>query len=195
MMRYSRFTRFLHALIAVLMILQLSVSLVMEHPHARRAMEPVGLWFFRWHEYMGITLLVLLAVSWLYRFATWRREAQGDAFPWLHASGRAALASELKAFARLRWNALPEHGALAGTVQGAGLLLGSALAVTGLRLYLLLGPDDSVTQAVESLGDIHSALGNIMWAYLGGHACMALWHQYTGHGTMVGMFSFWKRKG
>ena len=194
-MRYSRITRFLHALLAVLMSMQLAVSLVMEHPHARRAMEPVGLWFFRWHENMGIALFVLLAVSWLYRFTTWRREVQGDAIPWLHASGRAALASELKSFARLRWNALHEHGALAGSVQGAGLLLGSALAVTGLGLYVLLGPADTVTQAVESLGDIHSALGNIMWAYLGGHACMALWHQYTGHGTMVGMFSFWKRKG
>ena len=194
-MRYSRFIRFLHALIAVLIILQLTVSLVMEHPHARGPMSPDGLWYFRWHERIGIILCGLLVVSWLYRFATWKREAQGDAFPWLHASGRAALASELKSFARLRWSALPEHGALAGTVQGLGLLLASALAAGGVAIYILLGPNDTVSSTVNSLGDIHSLLGNIMWGYLGGHACMALWHQYAGSGTLGAMFSFWKRRG
>jgi cytochrome b561 len=41
--------------------------------------------------------------------------------------------------------------------------------------------------------DVHSFLSNFMWAYLVGHAILALWHQLAGHRTLARMFSLGDR--
>jgi cytochrome b561 len=187
-MRYSKVIRWLHAVVAVTITFLLAISLVMDHPHAKKPMTADGGLYFRWHEWIGLLALAALAFGWIYRITRWKRESQGRFFPWIAASGRQSLFGETRQFLMLRWTQIPQDGALAGTLHGLGLLLASAMVLTGGAIYIALWPDDKVTPAAHSLMDLHSFLSTFMWIYLCGHALMALWHQYMGHGSLARIF-------
>ncbi len=185
---YSRFIRWTHALAAIAIVFQMAISLIMDHPHTKKPMTIDGGQYFAWHEWVGLAALAVIIAGWLYRLVQWKREGHGRLFPWVDASGRQTLGRELLQFLRLRWTTLPVDGALAGSIHGLGLLLGTVMAVTGGIIYFGLGPENKVTPAVHSVMDAHSFLATFMWAYLGGHAVMALWHQFAGHGSFARMF-------
>jgi cytochrome b561 len=186
--RYSRTIRLTHALVAVAIVFQLAISLIMDHPHSKRPMTPDGGLYYDWHQWVGLGALGVLAYAWVYRLLTWKRESQGRIFPWVTAAGRTALAHETKQFLMLRWTAIPADGALAGTVHGLGVLIASAMALTGGAIYLALGAQRTVTPTAHSIMDLHSFMSTFMWVYLCGHAAMALWHQYAGHGSFARIF-------
>jgi cytochrome b561 len=177
-----------HTLTAVAIVFQMVISLIMDHPHAKKPMTLDGEVYFRWHEWVGLAALAVLACGWVYRLVNWKRESQGRFFPWVTASGRQSLIQEMGQFLRLRWTAIPEYGALAGTIHGLGILIASAMAITGGLVYVALGPQDTVTATAHSLMDLHSFLATFIWVYLGGHAFMAVWHQYMGHGSFARIF-------
>jgi cytochrome b561 len=179
--RYSRTIRIAHALIAVAIVFQLAISLIMDHPHTKRPMTADGGLYYSWHQWVGLAALAVLAYAWLYRLFTWKRESQGRIFPWVTTAGRSALARETGQFLMLRWTRIPVDGALSGTVHGLGILIASAMALTGGAIYLALGPQNAVTPTAHTIMDVHSFLSTFMWIYLCGHALMAFWHQYAGH--------------
>src|ERR1039457_1513546 len=187
-MRYSRFIRLSHALTAVAITFQLVISLFMDHPHPGKPMTIGGGLYFRWHEWVGLAALAFLAFGWIYRLLNWKRESQGGLFPWVESPGRLSLVGEAGELLLLRWTRIPEDGALVGTIHGLGLLIASAMVITGAVLYVALGPQDTVTSPVNSLMNLHSFLSTFMWVYLCGHAFMALWHQYMGHGSLARVF-------
>lgn len=178
--RYSRPLRAMHGLIAVAIVAQMILTLVMDHPSAKRPMRVPGAAYFQWHEWVGLATFAVLAVNWLYRVVKWKREGQGRLFPWVTREGLVALGGELRDFLRLNWKAIPAEGALAGTVHGLGLLLATALAVTGVMLYIVLWPANVVTPLANQLMYVHQLLGPAMWTYLAGHGAMAVWHWFSG---------------
>jgi len=185
---YNRFIRLSHTLTAVAITFQLVISLVMDHPHTKQPMTIDGGLYFRWHEWIGLAALAILACGWIYRLTNWKRESHGRLFPWVTSSGRRSLVDETGQFLLLRWTKIPENGALAGTIHGLGLLIALTMALTGGAIYVALGPQDTVTTTAHSLMDLHSFLATFMWVYLCGHAFMALWHQYMGHGSLARIF-------
>jgi cytochrome b561 len=186
--RYSRFIQWSHALLAVAIVFQLVIALIMDHPHANRPMAIDGGLYFRWHEWVGLAALAILACGWIYRLINWKREFQGRFFPWVTSAGRQSLVRETAQFLRLRWTTVPEDGTLVGTIHGLGLLISSAMVLTGGILFVALGPQDTVTPVVKNVMDLHSSLATFMWAYFCGHASMALWHHYMGHGGFARIF-------
>jgi cytochrome b561 len=192
-MIYSRWIRVLHALLAIAITFQLGVSLVMSHPSPKRPMPPAGALYFRWHEWVGLFALAVLVAGWAYRVIAWKRASQARLFPWITLGGLRALMREARDFLSLRWTRIPQDGALAGTAHGMGLLLVTAMAVSGGLIYWALGPNDTVTPTVRSVGSVHAFLATFTWVYLCGHAAMALWHQYAGHATLVRMFRLSER--
>ena len=187
-MRYRRFTRLSHTLTAVAITFELVISLIMDHPQTNKPMTIDGGLYFRWHEWVGLAALAILACWWIYSLINWKRESQGRLFPWVASPGRLSLVRETGQFLLLRWTNIPEDGALVGTIHGLGLLIASAMVITGGVLYVALGPQDTVTSPVNSLMNLHSFLSTFMWVYLCGHAFMALWHQYMGHGSLARVF-------
>lgn len=187
---YSRFLRIAHALVACSATLALGISLVMDHPHRSRAMTHGGGLLFHWHEAAGLFALAVLVAGWAYRVMNWRRESQRRLFPWLTLDGARALARELVDFLRLRWTAIPESGALAGTVHGLGLLAITAMAITGGAIYATLGAQDTLTPTASSIMHLHSFIATFAWIYFCGHALMAVWHELIGHASLRRMFSF-----
>lgn len=187
-MQYSRIIRLFHTLTAFAITFQMVISLIMDHPHPKKPMTGDGGLYFLWHEWMGLAAFAILVCGWAYRVVNWRRESQGRLFPWLGSSGRLSLVRETIEFLRLRWSGISQDGALSGTVHGLGLLIATAMVVTGVVIYIALGPQDTVTPTVRNLMNLHSFLATFMWIYLCGHALMAIWHQYMGHGSLARIF-------
>jgi cytochrome b561 len=187
--RYNRSLRFMHALIALAIVVQMVLTLFMEHPSARRAMSPTGALYFQGHEWVGLSAVTVLAINWIYRLSKWKREGQRRLFPWITRDGLVKLGGELRDFLRLKWSAIPVDGALAGTIHGLGLLLASEFAVTGALLYILLWPANVVTPLAKQLMEVHQFMGPAMWTYLAGHGAMGVWHQFSGDGSLARMFS------
>jgi cytochrome b561 len=185
---YSGPLRLLHALLAISVTFQLVTSLVMSHPSPRHPMSEAGALYFHWHEWIGLAALAVLLVSWVYRVTTWKRDSHARLFPWLTRQGLHGLKRETASFLTLRWSRIPEYGALAGTVHGAGILLATAMAVTGGAIYVTLGPGDAVTPTADTLMNVHQPMGIFMWIYLCAHSIMALWHEYAGHGAFRRIF-------
>lgn len=188
--RYNRALRFMHALIALAIVVQMVLTLLMEHPSAKRTMSATGAFYFQWHEWVGLAGVAILAINWIYRLSKWKREGQGRLFPWVARDGRAQLGAELRDFVHLKWVAIPVDGALAGTIHGLGLLLATELAATGALLYVLLWPANVVTPLAKQLMEVHQFLGPAMWTYLAGHGAMAVWHQFSRERSLVQMFSW-----
>ena len=85
----------------------------------------------------------------------------------------------------------PHHQAeapLASAVHGAGLLLMTAMAASGLLWWQ--GPASLTETAIE----LHVLCGNLVWAYLIGHALMGLFNHVRKDTSLGQMWSFGPRK-
>ena len=185
MVRYSRYIRLSPALIAVATIFQLVISFIMDHPYASKPMTSGGGLYFRWHEWVDVVALAILACGWIYRVINWKQAFHGRFFPWVTAPGRLSLVRETGQFLRFRWTEIPQDGALVGTIHGLGLSIIAALVLTGGALYVALGAQNTVTPQARSLVTLHLSLATFMWIYLCGHTLMAVWHQYIGQGDFA----------
>ncbi len=178
--RHAFTTRLFHAGVAVAVAFQLLVSLVMDGPEAGRP-DGLALWA---HEYAGLATLALILAFWanlaLRRVGTDR----GALFPWASPQRRAAVMADLiavrAAVTRLRPPAHDETAALASAAHGLGLLLMSAMALSGAAWFWLGG---------WLLLEAHGLFGNLAWAYLVGHAGMGALHHLLGQAPLGAMWS------
>lgn len=69
-------------------------------------------------------------------------------------------------------------------MHGLGLLTATAMAATGSALALLALHKGQASTVLE----IHKLISNLMWAYLIGHAGLALLHQLAGQRVLQRMF-------
>lgn len=187
-MRYDKLTRWLHAGIALGIVLQLLSSLVMEVPKPGDARSALASAVFEAHETVGIGVLALLLTRWLWQLSGHAANGLGQLFPWFSRQRRAAVLGELQRLARLRFKEIPESGALAGGVHGLGLVLAAAMALSGTVIFFGMGEDGTTPAAVAALKEVHSFLATFMWIYLIGHGAMAAVHQWLGHRTLSEMF-------
>lgn len=188
----SVMTRALHALLAMAVIYQLASSLYMEGPrHGREAGGLPGL-LFNVHEWVGLASLGVVLMFWLWALLRRGETGLGALIPWFSRSRRAALKTDLlrhlQAFGEFK---IPDHRAhapLPDAIHGLGLLLVSAMAATGTFFYV--GHDDTglVKTLANEAKELHETLANVVWAYLIGHAGMALLHSATDHDIIQAMF-------
>lgn len=171
-------TRLLHAGLATTVILQLGSGLVMRGP---RAGHP-GDWMFEFHQYCGLTSFSL-AFGFFLVVALRRTVTEpGLLFPWFDARRLAALWKDMELHAQaVRAMRVPRcdgHAPLASAVHGLGLLLLTAMAATGtvFSIASLLGEQNDAFVRVAF--GMHHAMANLVWAYLIGHAGLAVLHHY-----------------
>ncbi len=171
--------RLVHAGLALAVIVQLGTSLAMETPDPG---QPESL-LFEAHQIAGLVALALAVAFWA--VALVRRAGAGAAplLPWFDASARRAVRDDLaRHVAAARALRLAEHveGApLASAIHGLGLSLMTAMA--GLGAFWLLGETLGAPATIlEAAIGVHALLGNVVWAYLFGHAGMALAHEAAG---------------
>lgn len=178
---HSTVTKVLHLLIAAAVVHQLVISLMMKKPGP----ETAGDALFELHEWVGLFSLGLLLAFFLWTTTRRRETTIGMLYPWFSGHRLRALRMDVKAhLASLKAGRIPltEERPLASAVHGVGLLLVVVMAATGAAGYLIAG--------ARSLLSIHETLAPLIWAYLIGHAGLAVLHQLAGHRILQNMFGF-----
>ena len=184
----SHVTRFLHLLLLVMVLHQLVGSQFIERPLPGD--EPA--WPFLLHEWIGVAAFGVLGAFWAWTLVRDRRETPlSRLLPWFSIAGwRAVLVDALRTVPRLFGAESAGHeadGALASAVHGLGLLVASAMALTGAAYLFLF---EGTPEGKLVLG-LHKAAANLMWAYVIGHAGAAALHVLWGDGVLQRMF--WRR--
>jgi cytochrome b561 len=188
-MKSSLTTRILHAALAVAIVHQLVVSLFMERPKPAGPTENLA---FDLHETVGLISLGLLALYWLWTMVRLNEEGPSALFPWFSAGRRRRVLADIGTYLRsLAQRRLPSPTAetpLASAIHGLGLLVATAMAVTGGIVYALMGGDGSLSGDGRLVLELHEAFASLMWAYLIGHAGIAVVHDFVGHRVLGRMF-------
>lgn len=192
--RYGWATRLAHMGLALAILLQLATSLFMSEPKPGRPEDLL----FQVHEYSGLTALGFAFMFWCILAVRRSGTEFGALFPWFSAARRHAFAEDVvlhgRATRRLTFPAYRDDGPLAAAAHGLGLLLITTMATSGALWFAseLLG--FSETLAIELIIEFHKLLANLVWAYLLGHAGMALLHHVRRDASLGQMWSFSGRR-
>lgn len=174
-------TKLIHGSLMLAVTWQLLGSNLMERP---RFAAP-GNFFYEVHEWVGLATLVIVVVFWLWTALRRRETRLAALLPWFSGAGWRAVLTDARAhWAAVRALKLPDPTAdtpLASAVHGLGLLTALAMAATGGLLYLQALPGGLVLE-------VHKIVSNLMWAYVVGHAGLAVVHQMAGHRMLQRMF-------
>ena len=177
-------TQVLHNLMALLITAQLAVGALMHAPRPGEAPRTM----FELHEVLGLTSLATVAA-----FVAWALLRRVDTpvrqlFPWF-GEARARVLGQFVLLLRGLWQRrLPDPEAtadFASAIHGLGLLAAIGMSASGGLYWLLTEILGNTGNLPHQIGEFHSTLANLMWAYLGGHVFMALLHQWLGHGTLL----------
>jgi cytochrome b561 len=182
-------TRLLHILIAVLVISQVTTSQFMVAPGKNREEDLL----FEIHEYTGIVTFFLIFGLWVYTFSRARGTRPGLLFPWFSRNTLSALAADarlhLRALMKFR---LPDHqqnSPLASAVHGLGILLIVLMAGTGVTWFIGMQFGNMAQSWAKAAKEVHELFSNLVWAYLIGHAGIALINHFAGKQRLSEMWS------
>ncbi|MGD0639289.1 MAG: cytochrome b/b6 domain-containing protein [Roseiarcus sp.] len=180
----SHVTRLLHLSLLLVVLHQLLSSTVMERPMPGD--DPA--WPYAMHEWVGVAGLGVLALFWLWTLVRHPLETPlAKLLPWFSPSRVAAVFEDVARLVRALFSfRMPplELDALASAVHGLGLLVASFLALSGAAwFYLFAG-----TPYGRIVMGMHKLSANLMWAYLIGHASIALIHHALGDDIFSRMF-------
>ncbi|MGE5310357.1 MAG: cytochrome b/b6 domain-containing protein [Nitrospirota bacterium] len=194
-MNYDRVVRWLHAGMALAVVIQMLSSMVMQVPQpGRMPLEPQHA-FFLIHEASGLTVVTLLVLHWLWALSGYVAGGWGHLFPWFSRARLQALLAALKALPTwLRDNRAVDEEVmhpLVGAVHGLGLL--TVMALTGATMVLGMGLGGSMGTILRAVRWAHGFFANFMWAYVMGHVAMALLHQVRGERLLTKMFDLRSR--
>lgn len=175
-------TRSLHGALLLAVLWQLLGSNFVERPRNGQA----GNSMYELHEAVGLGTLGLVVAFWIWSLVRRRDTPFGALFPWLSRARLRALGADLaRHWAELKRLRLPGGEAetpLASAVHGLGLLTVLAMGSSGAWLFTQAQPGGLVLE-------LHQLVANLLWAYVVGHAGLALLHQLTGHRVLQRMFT------
>jgi cytochrome b561 len=190
----SHLTRLLHLLLLLTVLHQLAGSQIMERPFPGD--DPA--WPFLLHEWVGVAGLAILVLFWTWTLLRHRSETPlSRLIPWFSGAGyRAVFVDAKRSVDRLislgtpRDGAEDAAGALASAVHGLGLLVASAMALSGAAYFFFF---EGTSLGAPVLG-LHKLFANFMWAYLIGHGSLAILHALWGDDILPTMFWLRSRK-
>lgn len=194
-MKYDRMTRWLHAGIALGVTAQLGLSLVMQAPDDQDEVLASGLplQLFEAHENIGMALLALLALHWLWSLSGHIQDGFAHLFPWFSKQRMDKVMADIDQVIKLKMPDPEISNALAGAVHGLGLLAATGMAATGAVIFFNLNLiTGHMTELGETFHNMHGVIALLMWAYLIGHIAVAIMHKRMGHTNVKEMFSLFK---
>ena len=192
-MKYDRGIRWLHAGIALGVIIQLSTSQLMKVPESGKSITEPGLSLFMVHRWSGIGIFALVTLHWFWGLGGHITGGWGHLFPWFSKARFEALIADVKAVPEWLRGRFPDQlsqtAPLVGAVHGLGLLAVSAMVVTGATIFFGMASDGSMPTAVKGVARAHGFIANFIWVYFVGHVAMALFHQLRGEPLITDMFN------
>lgn len=180
-LRRSALTRVLHGSILLAVIYQLVGSLALSRPLPGEDPQPNMLV----HEYLGMAALGLVLAFWIWTLVRRGETRLGRLVPWFSPRRIAAVVDDTATQLDNVLHGRVSHeadGAMASAIHGLGLLVLTGMAVSGTAFFFAHGH----TAHLLLIG--HKLLANLMWAYLIGHAAMAVLHHLLGSDIFSRMF-------
>lgn len=179
--KFDLITRWLHAALALAVVIDLALSSVMRVPAGP------GLGVRDWHRQafelhcrFGPVVAVLCLLHWLWICLPFARPGVGYLFPWLRRDRRTVLAGEIRDLARRRLPAPQEVSPLVGTVQGLGLCAVTASVIAGCISYLGYFTHVPVSAHVLHWCALELILTSyLVWTFVIAHGLMALLHSFA----------------
>jgi len=187
-MKYPRIQRWLHWALSVGLTLQLLLSTVMAQPRPGKIRSAFELLTFGLHEKLGMILLLVLFLHWMAWLLGKSQQGISHFFPWSVREQRRLVYAELIELLRFRLPDPETRNALAGAVQGVGIVIASLLALSGSVMFFAIAADGSMSSTVRLVREFHQTLGPVMWAYLALHAGAVLAHVALGHKSLLAIF-------
>lgn len=187
-MKYGRFTRLLHALIAAGITLELVSSLVMRNPRPGRVLTPLQLFGYESHRWIGMAVFAVLVLHWAVFVAGHAHKGIGHFFPWFSRARMGEIAGEIRELLQFKVADPEQKDSLSGAVEGIGLLAGTILAVSGAILFFGIADDGTQSGAVRAVRHFHEFWGPAMWTYLCVHAGAVMVHLALGHRSILSIF-------
>ena len=177
--KYDLVSRCLHTALATGVVMQLLLQAVMRVPPG------VGLgkddWHreaFELHAHFGPTVAVICVLFWIWIALPFSRPGIGYLFPWLQRARRTVLKREFTDLRQLRLPPPHELSPLVGTIHGLGLLAVSGTVVAGSISYLGYYTSVHISSRILHWSALELiALSWVVWAFVVGHASMAMWHR------------------
>ncbi len=186
--RWSQSTRLLHLGLVLTVSTQLIVSLVMQPPgEGEGNASALAKLAYEIHQSVGLAALAVVVLHWFSSLLQHGGNNLRHLFPW-NAEGRAEVKADI---ATLKKGALPEGGArggLPGLVHGLGLLAVTGMVLTGGVLFLNWPEQGDIPEWVDVVGQIHGAIGSLVWTYWGSHIALAVLHSLAGHTEVRDIF-------
>ena len=181
--KYDIVTRWLHAALALAVLVDLALASVMRVPPGP------GLGVFDWHRQafelhcrFGPVVAVLCVLHWLWLCLPFARPGIGYLFPWRSRDLRAVLGIEIGNLARLEVPAAHERSPLAGSVQGFGLCAVTAATIAGATSYLGYFTRVAIPAAVLHWCALELIITSyLVWAFVIAHGSMAVVHALAGY--------------
>jgi cytochrome b561 len=176
-------TRIIHLALLLVVLHQLIGSEFMEMPLPGDTPE----WPFLLHQYAGLGGVAAISAFWVWILVRHGETRLGRLLPWFSAVRMRDVVADLidQVLHRLLgFGRMDDRGdALASAVHGLGLLTVTGMCLTGATYFFakgtILGRDALM---------MHRLVANLMWAYLIGHAGMAVLHQFLGDHILSRMF-------
>jgi hypothetical protein len=178
----SSATRLVHFILLLVIVHQLVGSSFIRLPFPG---DPPS-WLFAMHEYVGLGALWVVGVFWVWVLVRHGETRLDRLVPWFSPARirdvLGDLRDQLMQLARFQ---IPDegNGALASAVHGLGLLTATGLAVSGAMYFFTHG-----TPIGHAWLTLHRGVANLMWAYLIGHASLAVLHHMAGSDIFSRMF-------
>ena len=187
-MKYSRPIRVLHALFALGITLQLVLSNLMRQPRPGRLRTAFEALAFAIHEYIGLALVLVLLAHWLLHLAGHAPKGLAHFFPWFSRERMGRLKAEARELLQMKLGEPEAQDAIAGAIQGVGLVVATLLAISGGVVFFGMADDGTMSEATRSIRKVHTTLAPLMWGYLGVHLAAALAHVAVGHRSVLAIF-------
>ncbi|CDQ09064.1 conserved membrane protein of unknown function [Acidithiobacillus ferrivorans] len=175
-------TRWLHMGLSSTLTFELFGGFLVSDPNTRM--------YFIIHEWAGLLAAAVLLVEWLWIYADGQSSIL---FPW-NANGLSMIKADM---ATLFKGTLPQTGrtvGLPGFWHGIGILTMTALAITGVLIFLVIpggrGASSSPAGAAAftTLSGIHRYISYMAWVYWIGHVSAAILHQVNGDPVFRAIF-------
>ena len=182
-------TRVVHGVLALAVIEQLGSSLLMVPAEPGQVPNAA----FEVHEAGGLVAFGTILAFWLTIMLRSHGTPAGLLFPWTDRLRLRDLwhdtASHLRALRRRRLPTYDARSPLASAVHGLGLLAISAMALTG-ALYWAVGIENPDAAGLPgALMTLHRLCSKLAWAYLIGHASVAVIYHFTSPMRLSAMWS------
>lgn len=187
-MKFSRFIRILHTLIATGIVLALLSSLVMKTPKPGRVLTPLQSFGYEVHELVGMAVFVVVALHWVVFVTGHAYKGIGHFFPWFSKTRMQAVLSDIRELLKLKLGDPQQEDSFSSAFEGLGLIVGSILAASGAVLFLGIAKNGVMSAPVHALKEFHEFWGPFMWGYLGIHASAAIVHIALGHRSILSIF-------